>query len=125
MRVHLVASLAVMSAGIGWAAPAAAATGDWGCQVLLCLSNPGGPTQYGACVPPISKLWRSLAKGEAFPTCAGAGVSDIKVHHKDNTSSRYVTMSFADGTKKYYSLANIEYAGALLVTDGGSGADRP
>ncbi|MEP7453347.1 hypothetical protein [Phyllobacterium sp. SB3] len=46
---------------------------DWGCQVILCLSNPGGPTQYGQCRPPIQKLWRELARGHAFPTCSGVG----------------------------------------------------
>ncbi|PDT06855.1 hypothetical protein [Rhizobium sp. M1] len=46
---------------------------DWGCQVLLCLSNPGGATQYAACRPPIQKLWRELAEGHSFPTCSGAG----------------------------------------------------
>lgn len=38
-----------VSAGV--AAPAHAQ--DWGCQVLLCLANPGGPTQYAECVGPI------------------------------------------------------------------------
>ena len=47
---------------------------DWGCQVLLCLSNPGGPTEYAECAPPIHKLWRELAKGHPFPTCSGAGI---------------------------------------------------
>ena len=42
---------------------------DWGCQVLLCLSNPGGPEQYSACVPPIERLWRALRHGDPFPTC--------------------------------------------------------
>lgn len=46
---------------------------EWGCQVILCLSNPGGPTQYGECRPPVEKLWRWLAKGRSFPTCAGVG----------------------------------------------------
>lgn len=46
---------------------------DWGCQVILCLSNPGGPTQYAECRPPIQKLWRELAKGHSFPTCSGVG----------------------------------------------------
>ena len=41
---------------------------DWGCQVLLCLANPGGPTQYAECVGPISKLWDALRRGNAFPT---------------------------------------------------------
>ena len=36
---------------------------EWGCQVILCLSNPGGATQYAQCRPPIRELWRRLAKG--------------------------------------------------------------
>ncbi|AJD42455.1 hypothetical protein RGR602_CH03138 [Rhizobium gallicum bv. gallicum R602sp] len=46
---------------------------DWGCQVILCLSNPGGATQFTECRPPIEKLWRELAKGHAFPSCNGNG----------------------------------------------------
>lgn len=42
---------------------------DWGCQVILCLSNPGGPEQYRECVPPIERLWRALRHGDPFPTC--------------------------------------------------------
>ncbi|CAE6825292.1 hypothetical protein R75465_06023 [Paraburkholderia aspalathi] len=49
---------------------------DWGCQVILCLSNPGGPEQYSECVPPIERLWRALRHGDPFPTCNfGAGSS--------------------------------------------------
>ncbi|MEI2298724.1 hypothetical protein [Ensifer sp. MJa1] len=44
---------------------------EWGCQVILCLSNPAGPTQYTECLPPIQKLWRALAKGRPFPACQG------------------------------------------------------
>ncbi len=46
---------------------------EWGCQVILCLSNPSGPTKYAECRPPIQKLWRALAKGRPFPTCSGIG----------------------------------------------------
>ena len=67
MRFGIPVSIALVAAGSGWSAPALAS--DYGCQVLLCLSNPGGPTQYGACVPPIYKLWRDLATGKAFPPC--------------------------------------------------------
>jgi hypothetical protein len=41
----------------------------WGCEVLLCLSNPAGPTAVAECVSPIKKLWRALRKGKPFPTC--------------------------------------------------------
>ncbi|MCA7941730.1 MULTISPECIES: hypothetical protein [Burkholderia cepacia complex] len=51
-------------------APAAPAHADgWGCQVLLCLSDPRGPEHEGECVPPIEKLWDHLAHGNPFPTC--------------------------------------------------------
>jgi len=55
---------------------------DWGCKVVLCLSNPGGPTQYGECVPPIHKLWRELARGHAFPTCSGANFHASRPHYQ-------------------------------------------
>lgn len=44
---------------------------DYGCQVLLCLANPAGPTAVAQCVPPISQLWRDLARvpPRPFPTC--------------------------------------------------------
>ncbi|CCF00745.1 conserved hypothetical protein (plasmid) [Sinorhizobium fredii HH103] len=44
---------------------------DWGCKVILCLSNPGGPMQYAQCRPPITRLWRELARGHTFPACSG------------------------------------------------------
>lgn len=43
--------------------PGRAQANDWGCEVILCLSNPGGPTQFAECRPPIQKLWRELAEG--------------------------------------------------------------
>lgn len=54
----------------GWSGHVA--THDWGCEVLLCLANPAGPTAVSACVPPIHRLWRELAKGHAFPSCTQA-----------------------------------------------------
>ena len=42
---------------------------DWGCEVLLCLSNPAGPTAVEQCKPPIHRLWDHLRHGHEFPTC--------------------------------------------------------
>jgi hypothetical protein len=50
-------------------------TRDWGCEVLLCLANPAGPTAVAQCVPPIRRLWRHLSRGRAFPTCTMASGS--------------------------------------------------
>ena len=49
---------------------------DYGCKVLLCLSNPSGPTAVSECVPPISQLWDDLAHFRAFPTCDMADGND-------------------------------------------------
>lgn len=55
--------------GVSILVPGTARADDWGCQVILCLSNAGGPEQYGECVPPIERLWQALRHGEPFPTC--------------------------------------------------------
>ncbi|WP_321907918.1 hypothetical protein [Paraburkholderia sp. J11-2] len=56
-------------AGTSVLAPGVAHADDWGCQVLLCLSNPGGREQYGARVSPIERLWSALRHGDSVPTC--------------------------------------------------------
>lgn len=104
MRGRILALIAASAAGSGWTSPAVAS--DWGCQVLLCLSNPGGPTQYGACVPPIEKLWERLALGGSFPTCTGGGVTAAKVHNRNSSTDRFVTMTFGDGHQQDYPLVS-------------------
>lgn len=101
--------------------PAPALASDYGCQVLLCLSNPGGPTQYSQCVPPIAKLWRELAQGKAFPTCTGGGVVKAKVKNKDSSTRRRVDMTYSDGRTVSYSLAGIEGAAAVEAAGQASG----
>lgn len=64
--IVLAGSIAGMSIG-------SARADDWGCTVVLCLANPGGPTQYAACVPPVTRLWQHLKRGGGFPTCSAAG----------------------------------------------------
>ncbi|MGF6609220.1 hypothetical protein OKW45_004142 [Paraburkholderia sp. WSM4175] len=84
LALSLLAGTSVFAPGL-----ALAHADDWGCQVLLCLSNPGGPEQYGACVPPIEKLWNALRHGDPFPTCDfGAGGSQ----------GTFATNIFASGT---------------------------
>lgn len=55
---------------------------DWGCQVLLCLSNPGGATEYTECRPPIQRLWKRLARGHSFPICSGVGFTATKPRYE-------------------------------------------
>lgn len=82
------------------ATPRPARASSWGCEVILCLATPGSPTTYAACVPPIVKLWKSLATGHVFPTCSEGGVSTrtrkikdgyaLQVTQADGTQARYV-----------------------------------
>jgi hypothetical protein len=58
-----------LSASTSILSPGVAHADDWGCQVPLCLANPGGPEQYSACASPIGKLWSALRHGDPFPTC--------------------------------------------------------
>jgi len=118
MRRAFTAAISLAMATLFTPAPALAS--DFGCQVLLCLSNPGGPTQYGQCVPPITKLWRQLAQGKPFPTCSGGGVIKAKVRNKNDSVRRRVEMTYADGRTVTYSLAGIERAdsGVSVPDDG-------
>jgi hypothetical protein len=105
MRLAIPIAISIATAGTGWSAPACAS--DWGCQVLLCLSNPGGPTQYAACVPPITKLWDELASGHAFPSCTEGGVASSRTHGKRDSANYRVTMTYMDGAQQSYSLAGL------------------
>jgi len=52
----------------------------WGCEVLLCMANPAGPTAVAPCVPPITRLWSWLAHGHAFPTCPQANAGQNRAY---------------------------------------------
>ena len=97
-----------------WSAPAAAST--YGCQVLLCLSNPTGPMAFGACVPPITKLWRELAVGISFPTCTEGGIQAAFTTGRRGSDSYTVTMVMNDGSRTSYGLGTIGYGPPVVST---------
>ena len=41
---------------------------EWGCEVLLCMSNPAGPEAVGQCVPPMQRFYNVLKHGGSRPT---------------------------------------------------------
>ncbi|RBB38170.1 hypothetical protein DPV79_19020 [Burkholderia reimsis] len=83
-----VASLmVVLGMSVGW--PDVTRADDWGCQVRLCLSNPGGPEQYAECVPPIERLWASLRDGDPFPTCDLATAGTLNGTASNNAVSAH------------------------------------
>nr|WP_245004568.1 hypothetical protein [Paraburkholderia sacchari] len=78
-------------------APSAVRADDWGCQVMLCLSNPGGPEQYAECVPPIERLWAALRRGDPLPVCElAAGGS-----RGPSATNRSVSAGYCRGDRLY------------------------
>lgn len=51
---------------------ASAQASQYGCTVLLCLSNPNGPEAVAECIDPIRQLRRDLRRGLDFPSCEEA-----------------------------------------------------
>jgi hypothetical protein len=87
-------------------ATSAACAGDWGCECILCMSNPGGATEYKECRPPIRKLERHLARGGRFPGCEGAESSGYGIKQG---YERYYSCQESYG--KEYRLTTIETSG--------------
>jgi hypothetical protein len=78
------------------------AQSTWACEVLLCVSNPGGATQFHECVAPIRKLITSLATGHPFPTCSGGDVRNTKYVKPKNGREGRVTLTYNDGRRETY-----------------------
>ncbi|WP_346034169.1 hypothetical protein [Erythrobacter westpacificensis] len=100
--IHLAFAGALAGASVLSAPPAFADDNTWACEVVLCLSNPGGPTQYSACVPPITKLWRTLAFGGGFPTCTGSGIRDTDYDKADDGRPARLTVEWTDGRRQTF-----------------------
>lgn len=67
---------------------------DLGCQILLCLSNPGGPTEFPECEGPIEALFDTLHHCGSPPTCPEANLSDWSVVPQVTNRSRHPRRCF-------------------------------
>ena len=79
MRARAVLGMLVPGAlGLLSAVPAAAQDASFGCKVLLCSAAtlPGWPS-IPYCVPIMQTLFRLLAKGGGWPSCAEARISSL------------------------------------------------
>ena len=86
-----------------------------GCKVLLCLAAPSWRA-IPACVPDIKQLYRDLAKGKVFPTCALAGAGNSS-HHTwasapANCPAQYTQVIESESSTSYV----CDYAGAVTVS---------
>ncbi|MGB0126802.1 MAG: hypothetical protein WBP72_04120, partial [Rhodocyclaceae bacterium] len=81
-------SLKRIALAVALAASTGAAQADnWGCEVMLCLSNPAGPRAVPECKGPIDRLEDHLRHGGSFPTCQlsnGAGSASAGTYARQN-----------------------------------------
>lgn len=110
------AAVAVASLLLATSPPAAALDG---CLVLLCLAAPSWRA-IPQCVPPITQLWRDLARGRAFPSCGMSGGANTASHDWASAPSycppQYTTVIEMPGGPRYF----CDYAGAVSVTVNGA-----
>ena len=86
-----------MKRKIGWAvlmtgvmgAMVPAGASEYGCTVLLCLSNPQGPKAVAACRPPVDRLYRDLHEGRPFPQCDEANQTNKGGNYAEPVSDPY------------------------------------
>ena len=89
-----------------------------GCVVLLCLAAPSWHA-IPQCVPPIKRLFRDLARGKGFPTCAMSGTGNNSSHEwasaPDQCPPQYTRQS--DGPNG--PVFSCDYSGAVAVNVNG------
>lgn len=94
-----------------------------GCQVLLCLAAPNWRA-IPQCVPPITQLWRDLARGKSFPRCNMSGGANSASHAWAQAPSYcppQYTRAVEGPNGTFYTC---DYAGAVSVTVNGQAFAR-
>ena len=96
---------------------------DYGCKVLLCLSNPAGPEAVSQCVPPIEQLWDDLRHHRGFPSCEMGGASSTNYGSNTWANSGYCAPSLVlldSASPTDPSMASCNAQGAINVVIGGA-----
>ena len=100
----------------GYTPPARAVDG---CLVLLCLAAPSWRS-IPQCVPPVRQVFRDLARGKPFPSCAMAGAGNSARHGwayaPGNCPPQYTRVFDGESAPIY----SCDYAGAVSVTIDGA-----
>jgi hypothetical protein len=90
-----------------------------GCLVLLCLAAPSWRA-IPQCVPPITQLFRDLARGRPFPSCGMAGAGNSArhawAHAPDFCPPQYSHFSDASGVPSWW----CDYTGGITVSIDGA-----
>ena len=87
--------------GILFSTAAAARADEFGCTVLLCLSNPAGWTTVSECRAPIQKMLQILRGRGSFVCDTGAsGVGGVVVSQGRKAADRWIQWTDAAGTAR-------------------------
>lgn len=118
-RKFLAAALVAATIGLlsaAWPSPARAVDG---CLVLLCLAAPSWRA-IPQCVPPVTQVFRDLARGRPFPTCGMSGAGNSASHQwanaPANCPSQYVSAVELENATSY----SCAFDGAVSVNIDGS-----
>ena len=90
---------------------------DYGCRVLLCLSNPKGPMQVQQCVPPITQLYQDLNSKppKPFPTCEEGAPAVATPTQRPYDDCPAGTAALADGSPAIM-MSEADYAAYVRST---------
>ena len=83
--------------------PSTVKADEFGCTVLLCLSNPAGAMAEPACVAPVTKLWDIIRSGGS-PSCDGGAGVNLRISRGSKSKNRWVEFTDSTGntSRTYY-----------------------
>lgn len=110
--------IAAVLASMTWVAPTPAHATD-GCVVLLCLAAPSWRA-IPECVPPIRQLFRDLARGRGFPTCAMSGAGNSSSHAWASAPAFCPPQYTRTWDGPNGPVHSCDYAGAIAITVNGA-----
>lgn len=84
--------------GLGFAVgmPVSAFADEFGCTVLMCLSNPAGWRSVAECVTPVTKLFEDLTRGGSF-TCSVVGAPNVSISQGKKWYDRWIAYTDSSG----------------------------
>ena len=100
MKQRLVGAVALMSVISASSLGSTQVKADeWGCTVLLCLSNPAGPSAVVECAAAVERLWTVIRSGGS-PQCDSNGTDAVNLQISRGAKSRDRWFEFTDSTGK-------------------------
>ncbi len=94
MRGRLLLPIVALLPTLGPIASTPASADQFGCTVLLCMSNPQGWASVPVCVQPVQLAFSLAARGRGWPQCPEANMSA-----QQSQTPNSVDVTTKDGTR--------------------------